>query len=250
MGIISIFEKSFEMKLFKLTILLLFLQTSLFSQYLFLEAYLAKYIRFEIPESYPNLYYEINIASLNEFTEVELFYDETVQEYIDIYLNERNRQLFFITQKCEDYFPMFEKYLEIYHIPDEIKYLPIIESGMNKTACSPSKAVGLWQFKQPTGAYYGLTINAGIDEREDPESSTIAACKYFSYLYQRFNDWNLVLLAYNTGPYSLEKAIKKAGGSKKYADIYPWLSTSTQRYLPAYNAVYYLLNNLDDHFPQ
>jgi membrane-bound lytic murein transglycosylase D len=230
--------------------LLFILHTGAFSQSISLEGFLVSSIEKMNPLSYPDLYYEIHLANLNTHTDLNLFFDEDVKNYIDIYLMERTDQLPDLKQNIDIFFPLFEKYLEEFNLPEEIKYLPIIESGLSPFACSPSMAVGLWQFKKETAEYFGLSVNDFLDEREDPELSTLAACKYLSSLYTQFEDWDLALLAYNAGPSSIRKAIKMAHGSKEYQYIYPWLSEPAKKYLPALNAVIYLFNNYENHFPE
>ncbi len=200
------------------------------------------------PLKYPPLYYEIKIAVLNEFTTLDLFYDETVQEYIDLFLTRRKSDYLIYRQRSEKYFPLLEKYLSDYKIPPEIKYIAVLESGLSPEACSPSMAVGLWQFKERTGSHFGLEINDYRDDRLDPELSTIAACKYLTRLYGDFNNWDLSLLAYNTGPTSLRNSIKKNGGDTSYKSLHPHLSVSTKRYLPALVALIYLFENHNNHF--
>ncbi len=124
----------------------------------------------------------------------------------------------------------------------------MVESALSPVACSPSNAVGLWQFKEETGRYYGLDIRDGHDEREDPERSTAAACRYLRDLYGEFGDWNLALLAYNAGPVALRKAIQKAGAGAPLHDILSLLPPASQNYLPALVAVIYLFHDYSSHF--
>lgn len=196
---------------------------------------------------FPELYYEIQIAEMNRYSEIGLFYDESVQAYINLYLDERMDQIPGLIAQAENYFPLFEKHLNEYQIPEEIKYVPVIESGLSPYACSPSKARGLWQFKEATASQYGLMVDQFRDDREDPLLSTIAACKYLSDLFDEFGDWQLALIAYNCGPTTLQNAIKNAGGNTDYATIHPFLPKPAQRYIPALIAVIYLLRNFDHH---
>ena len=198
--------------------------------------------------AYPDLYYEINIAELNSATSLYLYYDTRVQYYIDLYLNQRQEQLKEVIQLSDRYFPLFEKHLDTYKIPVEIKYLPVLESALSPTACSPSAAVGLWQFKEKTGRYYGLQINNTRDDRTDPELSTIAACLYLEDLYREFHDWNLALLAYNAGPVAVRKALSKHGNSADLHTILADLPEPARTYLPALIAIIYLFHDYNTHF--
>ncbi|HYW96806.1 MAG TPA: lytic transglycosylase domain-containing protein [Bacteroidales bacterium] len=198
--------------------------------------------------AYPDLYYEINIAELNTSTSLYLYYDTRVQYYIDLYLNQRKEQLKEIVHLSDRYFPLFEKHLDTNKIPVEIKYLPVLESALSPTACSPSAAVGLWQFKEKTGRYYGLLINNIRDDRTDPELSTMAACRYLKDLYREFHDWNLALLAYNAGPVAVRKALKKNGNSADLQSIISDLPEPARNYLPALIAIIYLFHDYNTHF--
>lgn len=197
---------------------------------------------------YPSLYYEIQIAELNRTTELDLFFNEEVENYINLFLNERKEIFLGYLEKSKNYFPLFEKVLLEYNIPAEIKYLPVLESGLSPYAVSPSNAVGLWQFKEKTGASFGLEINNYVDDRMDPELSTIAACRYLNHLNSEFKNWSLALLAYNAGPTFLRSIDKNLVGQKDYYQFYPFLPVPTQKYLPALIAIIYLFNNAQIHF--
>jgi membrane-bound lytic murein transglycosylase D len=197
---------------------------------------------------FPDLYYEINIADLNTRTSIELYYDQSVQSYIDLFLTERKEQLQKTFRLSKQYFPIFEKHLKANGIPEEIKYIPVIESGLSPTACSPSMAVGLWQFKEATGQYYGLKIGTNADDRQNPELSTIAACRFLNDLYREFKDWDLALLAYNAGPVAVRHAIQIAGRDASLHDIIAYLPEPAKKYLPALIAVIYLFNDFNSHF--
>ena len=145
------------------------------------------------------------------------------------------------------YFPLFEKYFKEYDIPEEIKYLSIIESGLNPKALSPVGAVGLWQFMPATARMYGLNIDWYVDERMDPEKSTIAACKYMRSLYDYFKDWELVMAAYNTGPGNVRRAIRRSGYKKNFWEIYRYLPRETRSYVPQFMAIMYVVNFAEDH---
>lgn len=145
------------------------------------------------------------------------------------------------------YVPIFEEALESYQVPLELKYLPIIESALNPGATSRAGAAGLWQFMVKTGKIYGLDVNSLIDERRDPIKSSYAAAHYLKDLYQIFNDWTLAIAAYNCGPANVNKAIRRAGGSKDYWVIYPYLPKETRGYVPAFIAANYVMNYYCEH---
>ncbi len=111
---------------------------------------------------------------------------------------------------------MFEELLDQYNLPLELKYLAVVESALNPLAGSPAGAKGgLWQFMYNTGKVYGLELNSYVDDRYDPYKSTIAACKHLKDLYDIYEDWWLVLAAYNSGAGNVNKAIRRSGGIKK-----------------------------------
>ncbi len=197
---------------------------------------------------FPDLYYEIHIAQLNTMTSLHLYYDPKVQYYIDLYLGKRKEQLRQVVHLSEQYFPIFERELKAFGIPEEIKYLPVIESALTPSACSPSAAVGLWQFKEKTGKYYGLFVGDERDDRVDPELSTKAACRYLRDLYREFNNWDLALLAYNAGPVAIRNARKIAGNNAPLNEIITYLPEPARNYLPALIAVIYLFDDYNNHF--
>ncbi|MCB8995385.1 MAG: lytic transglycosylase domain-containing protein [Bacteroidales bacterium] len=195
----------------------------------------------------PDLYFECQIALISKDGSIPLFYNSVVREYIEIYLMGRKKQIPELCRLSQQYFPIFESRLQMEGLPTELKYIAVIESGLNPMALSPSGAYGLWQFKAETGKSFGLQIDESIDERTDPQKSTKAACSYLKYLYSIFGDWKLSLLAYHAGPTTIKNAIKKAGGKTSYNDICQFLPPPTQRYLPAYIAIMYVLNNYQVH---
>ena len=133
-----------------------------------------------------------------------------------------------VLRRKDLYFPIFEKYLAQYQLPDELKYLSIIESGLSPVAVSRAKAVGLWQFMSGTGKLYGLHTNWYWDDRMDPERSTEAACKFLSELYNMFKDWPLALAAYNSGPGTVMKANRRSGYKNNFWEIYQYLPNETR----------------------
>lgn len=145
------------------------------------------------------------------------------------------------------YFPMFEQQLDRHNIPLEIKYLAIVESALNPRARSRVGATGLWQFMFATGKMHGLDVTSYVDERMDPIKSTEAAAQYLSTLYRVFEDWDLVLASYNSGPGNVSKAIRRSGGSKDYWELRPFLPRETAGYVPAFLATLYLFEYAEEH---
>jgi len=139
------------------------------------------------------------------------------------------------------YFPIFEKYLKKYNLPQELKCLAVIESGLKPKAISHVGAAGLWQFMPNTGKQYGLKINDYVDERMDVHKSTEAAMKHLSKQYDRFGDWTLAIAAYNCGSGRMKSAIKKAK-SKDYRKLKKYLPKETQHYITKFVAANYVVN--------
>ena len=178
---------------------------------------------------------------------IELSYNSKVHAFID-YFTVRDRDYTKMVLRRRDlYFPLFEKKLREYNLPDELKYLSIIESGLNPRAMSVARAVGLWQFMSGTGKYFGLHSDWFLDDRMDPEKATDAACRYLSQLYAIFHNWHLALAAYNSGPGTVRWAVRRSGYKKTFWEIYPFLPRETRSYVPQYIAIIYAVNYADEH---
>ena len=180
-------------------------------------------------------------------TIMEMPYNEVVQSCIDRYTVRMRRSVSYFLGASNFYMPIFEEALDLYQLPLELKYLPVIESALNPTAVSRVGATGLWQFMLPTGKAYGLNVNTLVDERRDPVKASKAAARYLRDLYNIFGDWNLVIAAYNCGPENINKAIRRSGGEKDYWKIYPYLPKETRGYVPAFIAANYVMNYYCEH---
>lgn len=180
-------------------------------------------------------------------TVIEMPYNDIVQKFIDRYAGKLRRSVSMMLGAQNFYMPIFEQALETYQVPLELKYLPVIESALNPKAVSRVGATGLWQFMLATGKQYGLKVNTLVDERRDPDKASYAAARYLRDLYRIFNDWTLVIAAYNAGPDNINKAIHRAGGVKDYWHIYPYLPRETRGYVPAFIAANYIMNYYCDH---
>lgn len=187
------------------------------------------------------------LAELDKTTPFNVEYNPSLEKIIKHYLKNRQQTMANLMGKAKYYFPMFEEYLDKYDIPLEIKYLAIVESALKPNAKSRVGAKGLWQFMYATGSMYNLKVSSYVDERSDPIKSTEAACKYLSKLYSIFNDWDLALAAYNSGPGNVNKAIRRSGGKKNYWNIRHYLPRETAGYLPAFYATYYIFEYADEH---
>lgn len=183
------------------------------------------------------------IEILDRQTPLSLVYNEEVAEYIDLFLNERRGDLELALLRSSYYFPLIEEALLRYELPLELKYVPVIESGLNPQARSKSGAVGIWQFLYNTCALFDLQVNSYIDERRDVYLSTDAACRYFRYLYNTYHDWDLVMAGYNGGPGEVRKAIARSGGETDYWKIRDYMTEQARNYVPAITAINYLMNN-------
>jgi len=180
-------------------------------------------------------------------TVVDLTYNSIVRRYIDVYTRQKRSSVGVMLGLSQYYFPLFDEVFDYYDIPNELKYMSIIESALNPRAYSRTRAVGLWQFMYGTGKLYGLTINSLVDERRDPIKSTYAAAKFVKDLYAIYNDWILVVAAYNCGPGNVNKAIRRSGGKRNYWDIYFHLPRETRGHVPAFIAATYVMNYYKEH---
>jgi membrane-bound lytic murein transglycosylase D len=180
-----------------------------------------------------------------------MVYNESVKVWLDFFMLKRPSFTQEMMENKDFYFPIFQKYLKENNMPEELKYLALLESGLNPKAVSRSKAVGLWQFMSLTGKEMGLTINDYIDERMHIEKSTEAACKYLKRLHNMFNDWDLALASYNTGPGRISRTMK-ATGLSNYWDLHAHIHPDTRAYVPQFIALAYLMNFGNEHgiFPE
>jgi len=194
-----------------------------------------------------DMLYEYRIARLNEQSPVALDYNEEVRKYIDLFTGPRKSEMARVIGLSKLYFPIFDEILDRYSLPYELKYLTIVESGLNPLAVSKSGAVGLWQFLLNTSRLFDLQVTSYIDERRDPWKSTDAASRYLSYLNNTFHDWHLVLSSYNGGPGEVRKAIERCKGETDYWKLRPYLSEQAKNYVPAFIAAVYIMNFYQEH---
>lgn len=180
-------------------------------------------------------------------TPFNVTYNASLEQIIKNYLKRRKQTLTILMTRAEYYFPMFEEHLDKYDLPLEIKYLAIVESALRPRAKSHVGATGLWQFMYQTGKQFDLDVSSYVDDRQDPIKATEAACKYLSALYGIFDDWDLALAAYNSGPGNVNKAIRRAGGKRNFWNIRGFLPRETSGYVPAFYATLYLFKYAEEH---
>ncbi|RKR14793.1 membrane-bound lytic murein transglycosylase D [Maribacter vaceletii] len=187
------------------------------------------------------------LERLNQKTPFNITYNPSLENVIKSFLKRKRGLMERMLTVSQFYFPLFEQQLDNYDIPLEMKYLAIVESALNPRARSRVGATGLWQFMYSTGKMYKLDVSSYVDERSDPIKATEAACKYLGRLYDIFDDWDLALAAYNSGPGNVNKAIRRSGGKKNYWNIRRNLPRETAGYVPAFIATMYLFEYADEY---
>ncbi|MDI6801400.1 MAG: transglycosylase SLT domain-containing protein [Thermodesulfovibrionales bacterium] len=170
-----------------------------------------------------------------------------------------SKSMTLFTEKMKERFALWlersARYLEIMKevlkekgMPEELVFLPLIESGFNVNAYSRARAVGPWQFIAATGKRYGLIIDWWRDERKDPVKSTMAAAEYLKDLYGMFGSWKLALAAYNAGEGKIMKAIKRSGAEDYWALLHTkQIRNETKNYVPHYVAAAMIANAPEDY---
>lgn len=183
-------------------------------------------------------------------TVIEMPFNQIVRSYIDKYTSQSREQVAALLGLSLYYMPIFEQALEQQGLPLELKYLPVIESGLDPNAVSKHGASGLWQFMLGTAKGLGLEVNSLVDERRDPYLASERAASYLKDLYATYSDWSLAIAAYNCGPGAINKAIRRAGGDAKNHDfwsIYTYLTPETRGYVPMFIAANYVMKYYPDH---
>jgi membrane-bound lytic murein transglycosylase D len=195
------------------------------------------------PLTYQSSMYKRRLDSLRK--DIPLDYNEYVQSYIDLYMRNRE-EMSKVLGLTKYYFPIYEKAFRDAGIPEEIKYLSIVESKLDPYAVSRVGATGPWQFMFTTARLYGLNIDNYVDDRRDPVQASYAAAAYLKDAYQEFGDWLVAIASYNCGKSNVERAIEKAGANDFWS-IRQYLPVETRGYVPAYIAVTYVMNYYKKH---
>ena len=205
-------------------------------------------LRFMISKRILELYASRNIVVNGNHNAIPISINRHVQAEIDLFTTGRERRFFMESYRRSGRFrEEIVKALKAAGLPEELSWLPLIESGYKVNALSRARALGLWQFIPSTGYKFGLQRNKFIDERMDPQKSTRAAIEYLKELHRIFGDWATVLAAYNCGEGRVLRVIR--GQNINYLDnfwdLYERLPRETARYVPRFLATLHILNNLE-----
>jgi membrane-bound lytic murein transglycosylase D len=159
-------------------------------------------------------------------------------KFVQEYLRKNNEGLQKVAQRSAPYFKIIESILATYGIPAELKYLAVVESDLIRTAVSRVGAAGPWQLMPVTARELGLRVSKKNDERKTYHKSTVAAAKYLRDLYRQYEDWLLVIAAYNAGPGVINKAIKKSG-STNFWKLQAFLPAETRGHVKRFIGTHY-----------
>lgn len=184
-------------------------------------------------------------------TTVPMDVNHLVEQSISYLVEDPDKHLYNWMSRASTYFPMIERVLREEGVPNELKYLAMIESGLNPQAQSWASAVGMWQFMRGTARLYDLRINHWVDERRDPEASTRAAARHLKDLYQRFEDWHLAIAAYNCGQGRVSRALRIVRSrtgieDPTFWDTWEYLPRETRNYVPMYIAAALVVSNQEE----
>ena len=203
-------------------------------------------LRFMISKRILEIYASRNIVVNGNHNAIPIVINRHVQAEIDLFTTGREKSFFIESyRRSGRYRDQIVKALKAAGLPQELSWIPLIESGYKVRALSRARALGLWQFIPSTGYKFGLQRNKFIDERMDPEKSTRAAIEYLKELHRIFGDWATVLAAYNCGEGRVLKVIrsKNINYLDNFWDLYERLPRETARYVPRFLATLHILNN-------
>lgn len=205
-------------------------------------------LRFMISKRILEIYASRNIVVNGNHNAIPVVVNRHVQAEINLFTQGSERRFFIDSLKRSGrYRDQIVSALKDAGLPEELSWLPLIESGFKTHALSRSRALGLWQFIPSTGYKFGLQRNKLIDERMDPVKATRAAIDYLKELHSMFGDWSTVLAAYNCGEGRVLRVIRSQNINylDNFWDLYERLPRETARYVPRFLATLHILNNLE-----
>jgi membrane-bound lytic murein transglycosylase D len=241
------------MQLSNIRLAILFSAIYLFSSFSFMSAAPTPSVENNIVEKiYNDLFVDISDEELeNRIMSVtnllEPKFTAEVKGYLRVYLTSRPQWTQILLGRTSIYFPIFEKKIEEKGMPNDVKFISIIESALRTDARSRVGAQGLWQFMPGTAKDNRLVIDKYVDERDDPYRATDAALEYLSSLYGRYNDWALAIAAYNSGPGRVNQAIA-ISGSRNFWQMRNYLPKETRNYVPAFLAAAYMMKYYSEYY--
>ncbi len=200
----------------------------------------------EFSASNHQVHLEKNAGSDSVQQVVPKSFNLAVTQYIEA-LTKRKEQVGKMLGLSNYYFPVYEKVFKEFGLPEELKFLSVVESALNPNAVSRVGATGPWQFMFGTAKAYGLTINKDVDERKDPVQASKAAAAYLKDAFAQFDDWLLAIASYNCGKGAVARAIVKAGGKADFWAISPYLPAETRNYVPKFIATAYIMSNYQNY---
>ena len=198
----------------------------------------SKELRFNLNDSL----IEQEMTALSHQMTVPLHYNGQVREFISLYVNLRHEQTDAMLQRSYTYFPVIEAVLRQHGLPDELKYLAMVESALNPKAVSRDGKQGLWQLSPAIAGKYGLVMGDDVNQCFNLEQSTEVACSQLKRLYAYYGDWLLAMIAFGTSVGTVDKAIAATGGISDYWAIWKHLPKEVRGYVPAYMALVYIMN--------
>jgi membrane-bound lytic murein transglycosylase D len=204
-------------------------------------------VRYLISKRILEIYASRQLVITGLHNEIPITMNTHVQAEIKRFTGRERKFFIQSMERAARYRPYIVAELKKAGLPEEISWLPLIESGFKLRALSSARALGLWQFIPSTGHKFGLSRNQYIDERMDPEKSTLAAIAYLKELHNLFGDWTTALASYNCGEYRVLKTIRrqKINYLDNFWDLYQSLPRETSRYVPRFLATLHIVNNLE-----
>ncbi len=203
-------------------------------------------LRYMISKRILEIYASRHIVVNGKHNEIPITMNQDVKRQIQRYTHHERQFFMQSLERSSKFRPFIVSELKKAGLPEELSWLPLVESGFKIRAFSSARALGLWQFIPSTGYKFGLKRDYYIDERLDPKKATIAAISYLSELHKIFGDWTTVLAAYNCGESRVLRIIRKQRINylDNFWDLYQQLPRETSRYVPRFLATLHIVNNL------